>query len=88
MNMMGRSMEAEGSSQTDPAARLKALVLDTNVNDDTYLATDYLNHFNEIVMLLEMIPDMPDILEDAKEWRPKSYDQHFLVDCTKQKSPN
>lgn len=78
MNMTGQSTEAEGSPQADPAARLKALVVDTNVNDDTFLATDYLNHFNEIVMLLEMIPDMPDILEDAREWRPKTYDQHFL----------
>jgi hypothetical protein len=62
----------------ESAGRLKALVADTNVNDDTFLATDYLNHFNEIVMLLEMIPDMPDILEDAKDWQPKTYAQHFL----------
>jgi len=60
-----------------PGARLRALIADTNVNSDTFLATDYLNHFNEIVMLTEMIPDMPDILDDAKEWRPKSYVQHF-----------
>ncbi|MDA1099470.1 MAG: hypothetical protein O2967_10855 [Proteobacteria bacterium] len=68
---------SESTRQSDPTARLKALVADTNVNDDTFLATDYLNHFNEIVMLLEMIPDMPDILEDAREWQPKTYDQHF-----------
>ncbi len=77
MNMTGQTSEVEGSRRSDPAARLKALVADTNVNDDTFLATDYLNHFNEIVMLLEMVPDMPDILEDAKEWQPKSYEQHF-----------
>ncbi|MBL4639803.1 MAG: hypothetical protein JKY57_04665 [Kordiimonadaceae bacterium] len=29
-------------------------------------------------MLLEMIPDMPDMVEDAAEWAPKSYPQHFL----------
>ena len=29
-------------------------------------------------MLFEMIPDMPEILEDAKEWQPKSYADHFL----------
>ena len=28
-------------------------------------------------MLLEMIPDMPDMLEDAQEWQPKSYKDHF-----------
>lgn len=48
-----------------------------NINPDSFLATDYLNHFNEIVMLMEMIPDMPELIEEAVEWTPKSYDQHF-----------
>ncbi len=49
----------------------------TNINPQTLLATDYLNHFNEIVMLLEMVPDMPDCLEEAQAWQPKSYQDHF-----------
>ena len=49
----------------------------TNVNEQTLLATDYLNHFNEIVMILEMVPTMPELLDEAKEWRPKSYQDHF-----------
>lgn len=49
----------------------------TNINEQTLLATDYLNHFNEIVMMLEMIPDMPECLDEAKAWRPKSYQDHF-----------
>ncbi len=49
----------------------------SNINEQSLLATDYLNHFNEIVMLLEMIPDMPEILEDAKEWRPRGYQEHM-----------
>ncbi|MBT4932546.1 MAG: hypothetical protein HOL66_00105 [Rhodospirillaceae bacterium] len=53
-------------------------VRDTNINELTLLATDYLNHFNEIVMTLEMIPDMPELLEDAKEWHPKGYQEHML----------
>jgi len=57
----------------------------TNVNDQTLLATDYLNHFNEVVMLLEMIPDMPDMLEEAREWQPRPYKEHFaessIADC-------
>lgn len=48
-----------------------------NINPDSFLATDYLNHFNEIVMLMEMIPDMPELVEEALEWTPKSYTQHF-----------
>ena len=50
----------------------------TNINEQTLLATDYLNHFNEIVMLLEMIPDMPDMFDEAKGWQPKAYKDHFL----------
>lgn len=49
----------------------------SNIDETTLLATDYLNHFNEIVMLLEMVPDMPEILEDVKAWQPKSYKDHF-----------
>ena len=57
------------------AAELKA----ANINPRTGLATDYLNHFNEAVMLLEMIPDMPDCAEDFLQWRPLSYAEHFTA---------
>jgi hypothetical protein len=57
------------------AAALKA----ANINPRTGLATDYLNHFNEAVMLLEMIPDMPDCAEDFLQWRPLSYAEHFTA---------
>ena len=49
----------------------------TNISAQTLLATDYLNHFNEIVMLLDMLPDMPDMVEECKLWQPKSYKDHF-----------
>src|SRR5712672_3468343 len=62
-----------GPAEEARAARLRA----ANINPRTGLATDYLNHFNEAVMLLELIPDMPDMLEDAKRWAPKPYKQHF-----------
>ncbi|WP_404829688.1 hypothetical protein [Stappia indica] len=48
-----------------------------NINPRTGLATDYLNHFNEVVMLLEMLPDMPECAEDVLEWQPLSYEAHF-----------
>ena len=51
----------------------------SNINEQTLLATDYLNHFNEIVMLLEMVPDMPELLEEAKEWKPMGYQDHLLA---------
>jgi hypothetical protein len=55
------------------AAQLRA----ANINPRTGLATDYLNHFNEAVMLLEMVPDMPECAEDFLGWRPLSYGEHF-----------
>src|SRR6202158_1293066 len=57
------------------AARLRA----ANINPRTGLATDYLNHFNEAVMLLEMIPDMPECAEDFLGWNPLSYREHFTA---------
>ncbi len=53
------------------------LVKDTNINGITLLATDYLNHFNEIIMLVDMITDMPECIEDVAAWEPKSYQDHF-----------
>jgi hypothetical protein len=57
------------------AARLRA----ANINPRTGLATDYLNHFNEAIMLLEMIPDMPECAEDFLTWHPLSYAEHFTA---------
>jgi hypothetical protein len=59
----------------DRAAELRA----ANINPRTGLATDYLNHFNEAIMLLEMIPDMPECSGDFLEWRPLSYAEHFQL---------
>ncbi len=58
-------------------ADLRTRLAGTNINEKTLLATDYLNHFNELVMVLDLIPDMPDCLQDAREWVPKSYEEHF-----------
>jgi hypothetical protein len=57
------------------AAQLRA----ANINPRTGLATDYLNHFNEAVMLLEMIPDMPECTADFLAWHPLSYREHFMA---------
>ena len=50
-----------------------------NINPRTGLATDYLNHFNEAIMLLEMIPDIPECAEDFLGWKPLSYAEHFTA---------
>jgi hypothetical protein len=62
---------------TSGAARAAEL-LAANINPKTGLATDYLNHFNEAIMLLEMIPDMPDCAADFLCWQPLSYCDHFI----------
>jgi len=54
-----------------------------NINPNTGLATDYLNHFNEVVMLMEMLPDMRDCAEDVLEWKPASYVEHFEMSSFK-----
>ena len=59
----------------------RLLVRGKNINANTLLATDYLNHFNEIIMLLEMVPSMPECFDDAAEWAPKSYADHFRDSC-------
>jgi hypothetical protein len=55
----------------------RKLVKNTTINDTTLLSTDYLNHYNELVMMLEMVSDMPDMLEEVETWQPKTYQQHF-----------
>jgi hypothetical protein len=64
----------------DRAARTRALcerARGSNVNEKTLLATDYLNHINEIVMLFDLVPDAPECLEDCKTWQPLGYQDHF-----------
>lgn len=57
--------------------KYQELVLGKTINSQSLLATDYLNHFNEIHMLLGMIADMPDCIDDILEWKAVSYQEHF-----------
>lgn len=47
------------------------------VNPASGLANDYLNLFNEIVMLIEQLPQMPELIDDILRWRPVSYQSYF-----------
>jgi hypothetical protein len=50
----------------------------TNINEATLLATDYLNHFHELVMLFEAVPaEDQDFTPDLLAWRPLTYEEHF-----------
>ena len=50
---------------------------EANINPATGLATDYLNHFNEAIMLLDMLPSSPEFRDDFLRWQPVSYREHF-----------
>jgi hypothetical protein len=55
----------------------RTLVVATTIDGTTLLSTDYFNIFNEVTMLLGMLPDMPEMLEDVAAWRFRSYAEHF-----------
>jgi len=50
-----------------------------NINPTTGLSTDYLNHFTEAVMVLEMVSTMPECLDDLRAWSVKTYPEHFAA---------
>lgn len=56
-----------------------------NIHPQTRLATDYLNHFNEVVMLIDMLPMMPDCAPDVIDWQPRSYVDHFRLSHFKER---
>lgn len=62
-------------------ARLAA----ANINPSTRLASDYLNHFNEAIMLLEMLADCPACIDDFLSWRSMTYREHFAASRFKDK---
>lgn len=67
----------EGTLSIDRISAIRAEAKAANVNEQTLLATDYLNHFNEAMMLLELVPSMPECIDDLADWRPIDYAEHF-----------
>jgi len=50
----------------------------TNVNTDSLLTTDYLNHYSGMVMLLEQLPETPEeLIIYLLSWEPLGYEEHF-----------
>jgi hypothetical protein len=49
-----------------------------NIMPATGLATDYLNVFNEAIMLFALLPEMPDMIDELLVWQPLTYEQHFV----------
>lgn len=53
------------------------LVAGTTIDPRSLLSTDYFNHFNEVIILLSMLPDMPEMLDEIDQWKFHDYRQHF-----------
>lgn len=74
MSFAERGIESEGSgAAVSLEGRAAALV-----NPASGLANDFLNVYNEILMLIEMLPGMPELIDDIAAWRPASYRAYFL----------
>ncbi|MDR3448386.1 MAG: hypothetical protein P4M15_01315 [Alphaproteobacteria bacterium] len=55
--------------------RLK--VAGTNIDQRSLLSTDYFNTFNSVAMVFDMLPDMPELLEEVDAWQFFDYIEHF-----------
>lgn len=75
--MTSPNHKADDQDNPERYRALCARAVGSNVNEKSLLATDYLNHINEIVMLLEIVPDAPECLDDCKAWAPLEYTEHF-----------
>ena len=64
---------AEAAKAPEAAAMRAA-----NVNPDTGLATDYLNVFNEYIMLAELVADGSMDAGILADWQPVDYESHFV----------
>jgi hypothetical protein len=71
----GRSdLQSAAPTAADAPLKARASAL---VNPASGLANDYLNLFNEIVMLIEQLPSMPELIDDIFAWGPTSYQDYF-----------
>jgi hypothetical protein len=60
----------EDGSIEERAARL--------VNPASGIANDYLNHFNEVLLLIENLPTLlPEMLDELLAWKPVTYREYF-----------
>ncbi|NJM36189.1 MAG: DUF1446 domain-containing protein [Rhodomicrobium sp.] len=48
------------------------------VNPESGVANDYLNHFNEILLMIENLPALlPEMVDEMLAWKPVSYREYF-----------
>jgi len=63
----------------DTASRIADIAAEaiTGIDPHTGLASDFLNQFNEVLMLLEVVGNDPDLGRHLHGWRPRGYVEHF-----------
>ncbi len=72
--------------KTVSLAQLHDVLVEANINPKTGLSTDYLNHFNEMVMMIELYPTSPDVREEILGWETLKYRAHFETSGFRAKS--
>jgi hypothetical protein len=77
MSFLSEDERAALRASQQTAAALRAQRASALINPASGLANDYLNLFNEIVMLVEQLPNVPELIDDIMAWRPKSYLDYF-----------
>ena len=61
----------------DKLEEFRQRVAGTNIDPRSLLSTDYFNTFNSVVMVLDLLPDAPDMLEEIEQWQFYDYIGHF-----------
>ncbi len=65
------------TTSVDKLEEYRRKVADTNIDSRSLLSTDYFNTFNSVVMVLDMLPDAPELLEEIERWKFLDYVDHF-----------
>lgn len=81
-SFLGDAVGSTGTARgAAPQARVAEIAARARVGVDaiTGLATDFLNQFNEVSMLLDMIASDPTLIEDLEAWRARDYIAHFAA---------
>jgi hypothetical protein len=72
---MSLPIDSSASADALPDASTEA----TRSDSRAHLSNDYLNHYSEVLMLIEMAEMDPEIAGDLANWRPVSYLDYFAA---------
>lgn len=75
--MMSIPAPALDAAHVQSLSEMHDVLVAANINPRTGLSTDYLNHFNEMVMLLDLLVMDPEVADEILTWKPADYRHHF-----------